>query len=121
MTSGPREDDRLFDFNGAQLLVDNISYEFVRGATVDFADELIKSTFEARSCFFPLHAWLQALQPVPAWACSLCGLQLMEHGALKQLCGLAAHRWLPTPTPVASAAAVPPSLRKMHDDSIAWL
>jgi Fe-S cluster assembly iron-binding protein IscA len=44
-----REGDKVFDYNGAKLVIDDVSYEFVRGATVDFADELIKSTFEVRA------------------------------------------------------------------------
>lgn len=47
LVEGPTEDDRIFQYNGATLIVDSVSYELVRGATVDFADELIKSTFEA--------------------------------------------------------------------------
>ena len=47
LDEGPTQDDNVFDFDGAKLLVDSVSYHFVRGATVDFADELIKSTFEA--------------------------------------------------------------------------
>ena len=39
----------MFDYDGAKLVIDDVSYEFLRGATVDFADELIKSTFEVCS------------------------------------------------------------------------
>ncbi|GAQ82066.1 ISCA-like protein [Klebsormidium nitens] len=38
-------DDRVFRRNGAQLLVDKVSYAFVKGATVDFSEELIRSAF----------------------------------------------------------------------------
>ena len=47
MDGGPTEDDRMFEKSGARLIIDSVSYQLVRGATVDFADELIKSTFEA--------------------------------------------------------------------------
>ena len=50
LTPGPADDDMVFDYGGAKLVVDSVSYEFVRGATVDFVDELIKSTFEAKRC-----------------------------------------------------------------------
>jgi len=32
--------------NGAEVVVDAISYEFVKGATIDYAEEMIKSSFE---------------------------------------------------------------------------
>ncbi|KAK9788283.1 hypothetical protein WJX73_005219 [Symbiochloris irregularis] len=38
--------DRIFEQKGVQLVVDDVSLEFVRGATVDYLQELIKSTFE---------------------------------------------------------------------------
>jgi hypothetical protein len=41
---------RVFRKNGAQLLVDKVSYSFVRGATVDFSEELIRSAFTVRAC-----------------------------------------------------------------------
>lgn len=40
---------RVFRKNGAQLLVDKVSYSFVRGATVDFSEELIRSAFTVRA------------------------------------------------------------------------
>ena len=36
----------MFAYDEAQLVVDSVSLEFVRGATVDYAAELIKSNFE---------------------------------------------------------------------------
>jgi len=32
--------------NGAEVVVDEISYEFVRGSTIDYVEEMIKSSFE---------------------------------------------------------------------------
>ena len=46
---GPMQDDYVVDCNGQKLVIDSVSHEFVKGATVDFADELIKSTFEVRT------------------------------------------------------------------------
>ncbi|KAK9918570.1 hypothetical protein WJX75_005069 [Coccomyxa subellipsoidea] len=43
---GPTNDDYIVDCGGQKLVIDSVSHEFVKGATVDFADELIKSTFE---------------------------------------------------------------------------
>ncbi|KAF5178580.1 Iron-sulfur cluster insertion protein erpa, partial [Thalictrum thalictroides] len=38
-------DDRVFEKEGVKLVVDNISYDFVKGATVDYVEELIRSAF----------------------------------------------------------------------------
>ncbi|CAN6459850.1 unnamed protein product [Victoria cruziana] len=38
-------DDRIFEKDGMKLVVDNISYDFVKGATVDYVEELIRSAF----------------------------------------------------------------------------
>ncbi|RCV11295.1 hypothetical protein SETIT_2G174600v2 [Setaria italica] len=38
-------DDRVFEKDGAKLVVDNVSYEFVKGATVDYVEELIRAAF----------------------------------------------------------------------------
>ncbi|XP_020247683.1 iron-sulfur assembly protein IscA-like 2, mitochondrial isoform X1 [Asparagus officinalis] len=38
-------DDRVFEKGGVKLVVDNISYDFVKGATVDYVEELIRSAF----------------------------------------------------------------------------
>ncbi|KAG4982326.1 hypothetical protein JHK87_027075 [Glycine soja] len=37
-------DDKVFE-KGVKLVVDNISYDFVKGATVDYVEELIRSAF----------------------------------------------------------------------------
>ncbi|URD82693.1 iron-sulfur assembly protein [Musa troglodytarum] len=39
------EDDRVFEKDGVKLVVDNVSYDFVKGATVDYVEELIRSAF----------------------------------------------------------------------------
>ncbi|KAK7244901.1 hypothetical protein RIF29_39730 [Crotalaria pallida] len=38
-------DDRVFEKEGIKLVVDDISYDFVKGATVDYVEELIRSAF----------------------------------------------------------------------------
>nr|XP_057945977.1 iron-sulfur cluster assembly 2 homolog, mitochondrial [Doryrhamphus excisus] len=40
------EDDRVFEEGGVGIIVDQDSLEFVKGATVDFSQELIRSTFQ---------------------------------------------------------------------------
>ncbi|XP_050382766.1 iron-sulfur assembly protein IscA-like 2, mitochondrial [Argentina anserina] len=39
-------DDRVFEKEGVKLVVDNISYDFLKGATVDYVEELIRSAFQ---------------------------------------------------------------------------
>ncbi|KAM0880449.1 hypothetical protein ACQ4PT_033571 [Festuca glaucescens] len=38
-------EDRIFEKDGVKLVVDDISYDFVKGATVDYEEELIRSAF----------------------------------------------------------------------------
>ncbi|KAK6923870.1 FeS cluster biogenesis [Dillenia turbinata] len=38
-------DDRIFENDGVKLVVDKISHDFVKGATVDYVEELIRSAF----------------------------------------------------------------------------
>ncbi|KAB1222570.1 Iron-sulfur assembly protein IscA-like 2, mitochondrial [Morella rubra] len=38
-------DDRVFERDGVKLVVDNISYDFVKGSTIDYVEELIRSAF----------------------------------------------------------------------------
>lgn len=40
--------NRIFERDGAQLVVDKLSLEYVKGATVDFTVEMIGETFEVR-------------------------------------------------------------------------
>ncbi|XP_039992362.1 iron-sulfur cluster assembly 2 homolog, mitochondrial [Xiphias gladius] len=44
--SNKNEDDRVFEQGGVGIIVDQDSLEFVKGATVDFSQELIRSTFQ---------------------------------------------------------------------------
>ncbi|KAL6859389.1 hypothetical protein ACP4OV_017648 [Aristida adscensionis] len=39
------KDDKVFETDGVKLVVDDISYDFVKGATVDYEEELIRSAF----------------------------------------------------------------------------
>ncbi|CAN4108896.1 unnamed protein product [Withania somnifera] len=39
-------DDRIFERDGVKLVVDNVSFDFVKGATVDYVEELIRSAFQ---------------------------------------------------------------------------
>ena len=40
---------RDFFKDGVRLLVDALSFSFVKGATTDFSEELIRSSFQVRS------------------------------------------------------------------------
>ncbi|XP_076833984.1 iron-sulfur cluster assembly 2 homolog, mitochondrial [Brachyhypopomus gauderio] len=40
------EEDRVFEQNGVGVVVDHESLEFVKGATLDFSQELIRSSFQ---------------------------------------------------------------------------
>ncbi|KAK1402298.1 iron-sulfur assembly protein IscA-like 2, mitochondrial [Heracleum sosnowskyi] len=42
-------DDRIFERDGVKLVVDKISYDFVKGSTVDYVEELIRSAFQVAS------------------------------------------------------------------------
>lgn len=46
VVSEKSEDDRVFEQGGVGVLVDQDSLEFVKGATLDFTQELIRSTFQ---------------------------------------------------------------------------
>ncbi|XP_007908649.1 iron-sulfur cluster assembly 2 homolog, mitochondrial [Callorhinchus milii] len=39
-------DDRLFDQNGVRVVVDSDSMEYLKGATIDYSEELIRSSFQ---------------------------------------------------------------------------
>ncbi|KAL3872765.1 hypothetical protein ACJMK2_035967 [Sinanodonta woodiana] len=40
-----KDDDRVFEKGGVKVVVDQDSMEFIKGATLDYHEELIKSTF----------------------------------------------------------------------------
>ncbi len=44
-----KSDDHIFETDGVQLLIDEISLEFLSGAEVDFVEELIGSSFQVRN------------------------------------------------------------------------
>lgn len=46
VVSDKTEDDRVFERGGVGIIVDQDSLEFVKGSTVDFTQELIRSTFQ---------------------------------------------------------------------------
>lgn len=41
---------RIFEKDGVKLVVDKISLDFVKGATVDYVEELIRSAFQVCHC-----------------------------------------------------------------------
>lgn len=46
MDEGPvQEDDRVFERDGAQVVVDEGALELVKGATVDFVEDMMRSAF----------------------------------------------------------------------------
>ncbi|XP_041668774.1 iron-sulfur cluster assembly 2 homolog, mitochondrial [Cheilinus undulatus] len=46
--SNKNEDDRVFEQGGVGVIVDQDSLEFVKGSTVDFSQELIRSAFQVQ-------------------------------------------------------------------------
>lgn len=49
---------RIFERDGVKLVVDNVSYDFVKGATVDYVEELIRSAFQVCKCTFIIGIFL---------------------------------------------------------------
>jgi iron-sulfur cluster assembly accessory protein len=49
MDETTNEDDKIFTLNGAQVVIDDVSLELIRGATVDFVREMSKSSFTVHS------------------------------------------------------------------------
>lgn len=52
---------RIFERDGVKLVVDTISLGFVKGATIDYVEELIRSGFQV-TCFFIACFALKLLQ-----------------------------------------------------------
>jgi iron-sulfur cluster insertion protein len=44
-----QDDDVLFERNGIQVVVDTTSLELLRGAEIDFVEELVGSSFQVRN------------------------------------------------------------------------
>ena len=45
-SSGDEDEDVLIERDGATVIVDKVSLAFLKGATVDFTEELIRSSFQ---------------------------------------------------------------------------
>ena len=45
LDSTPAPRDKVFENSGAKVVVDEISFEFVKGSTVDYVEEMIRSSF----------------------------------------------------------------------------
>ncbi|KAK0404565.1 hypothetical protein QR680_017514 [Steinernema hermaphroditum] len=45
LDSNVKTGDKVFEKSGVKVIVDETSFEFLKGATVDYADELIRSAF----------------------------------------------------------------------------
>ena len=46
LDDNPRENDRVFDYDGVRVLVDEISIGYLSGAKIDYVDELMGSGFK---------------------------------------------------------------------------
>ena len=42
---GLEEDDKVFEQDGQQVVVDAVSLDLIRGSTLDFVQEMIRSSF----------------------------------------------------------------------------
>ncbi|MFC1936748.1 HesB/IscA family protein, partial [Chloroflexota bacterium] len=42
----PRDEDQVFELFGVKLVVDEISIEYLRGATIDYVDDVMGSGFK---------------------------------------------------------------------------
>ncbi|KAL6514361.1 hypothetical protein OROHE_019103 [Orobanche hederae] len=59
------DDDRIFEQDGVKLVVDNISFDFVKGATVDYVEELIRAAFQR--CPEIRVQWEAVAVKAPSW------------------------------------------------------
>lgn len=46
LDGNPREDDRTYEFDGVKVVVDEVSIDYLRGATVDYVDNLMGAGFK---------------------------------------------------------------------------
>lgn len=97
----------MFAYGGAQLVVDSVSLEFVKGATVDYAAELIKSNFEVGRPIQTAYliSWTQLGHQCFAYPlCSRLGIQCIS--TYEQI-----HRVLPSLTDSGRYSAAEQSCR----------
>ncbi|KAL0347051.1 UNVERIFIED_CONTAM: Iron-sulfur assembly protein IscA-like 2, mitochondrial [Sesamum calycinum] len=73
------DDDRIFEQDGVKLVVDNVSFDFVKGATVDYVEELIRSAFQVSTNQVQ---WVAAAVKVPSWRSSCILPPNLEAGCL---------------------------------------
>ncbi len=45
LEDGETKDDTVFNKNGAKVVIDSVSLEFLAGATIDFSEEIIGAKF----------------------------------------------------------------------------
>lgn len=49
LVAGPEDDDHVIEREGARLFVDDVSMAFLKGSEIDWAEELIGSSFKVRN------------------------------------------------------------------------
>ena len=49
---GPKKGDQVFAVGGATVLCDDVSLQFLNGATIDFESDLMRSAFVVSLLFF---------------------------------------------------------------------
>lgn len=70
----------MFEKEGVKLVVDNISYDFLKGATVDYVEELIRSAFQVSHLFCVLACLLHVF--VLVWRSYTCvaNMESLDYG-----------------------------------------